>query len=73
MLKRYLLAPGPTPVPSEALLAMAMPIVHHRSPDFLPILDTAKKAYSGFVRQKTMCSSSAPQEPGYGGVCQQFL
>lgn len=43
MLKRYLLAPGPTPVPSEALLAMAMPIIHHRSPDFIPVLDTAKK------------------------------
>lgn len=43
MIKRYLLAPGPTPVPSEALLAMAMPIIHHRSPDFLPVLDAAKK------------------------------
>jgi len=43
MLKRYLLAPGPTPVPPEALLAMAMPIIHHRSPDFLPVLDSAKK------------------------------
>ena len=43
MLKRYLLAPGPTPVPSEVLLAMAMPIIHHRSPDFLPVLDSAKK------------------------------
>ncbi|MCX5717462.1 MAG: alanine--glyoxylate aminotransferase family protein [Nitrospirae bacterium] len=42
MLKRYLLAPGPTPVPSEALLAMAMPIIHHRSPDFIPVLDAAK-------------------------------
>jgi aspartate aminotransferase-like enzyme len=43
MLKRYLLAPGPTPVPPEALLAMAMPVIHHRSPDFLPVLDSAKK------------------------------
>lgn len=43
MLKRYLLAPGPTPVPPEALLAMAMPIIHHRSPDFLPVLESAKK------------------------------
>ncbi len=36
--KRYLLAPGPTPVPPEALLAMAQPIIHHRSPQFKPIL-----------------------------------
>jgi aspartate aminotransferase-like enzyme len=43
MLKRYLLAPGPTPVPQEVLLSMAMPIIHHRSPDFLPVLDSAKK------------------------------
>lgn len=43
MLKRYLLAPGPTPVPPEVLLSMAMPIIHHRSPDFLPVLDSAKK------------------------------
>ncbi len=43
MLKRYLLAPGPTPVPSDVLLSMAMPIIHHRSPDFVPVLDAAKK------------------------------
>lgn len=43
MLKRYLLAPGPTPVPSEVLLSMAMPIIHHRSPDFIPVLDAAKR------------------------------
>lgn len=43
MLKRYLLAPGPTPVPPEVLQSMAMPIIHHRSADFMPILDSAKK------------------------------
>lgn len=42
MQKKYLLAPGPTPVPPEALLAMAMPMIHHRAPDFLPVLDSAK-------------------------------
>lgn len=35
--KRYLMTPGPTPVPPEVLAAMALPIVHHRSPDFRPI------------------------------------
>jgi aspartate aminotransferase-like enzyme len=35
--KRYLMTPGPTPVPPEVLAAMALPIVHHRSPDFKPI------------------------------------
>ncbi len=32
--KRYLLTPGPTPVPPQVLAAMAEPVVHHRSPDF---------------------------------------
>jgi aspartate aminotransferase-like enzyme len=32
--KRYLFAPGPTPVPPEVLAATAEPIVHHRGPDF---------------------------------------
>jgi aspartate aminotransferase-like enzyme len=43
MLKRYLLAPGPTPVPPEVLQSMAMPIIHHRAPDFVPVLESAKK------------------------------
>ncbi|MFN2426006.1 MAG: alanine--glyoxylate aminotransferase family protein [Candidatus Binatia bacterium] len=34
MLKKYLLAPGPTPVPPEVLLAMAAPVVLHRTPQF---------------------------------------
>jgi len=32
--KRYLMTPGPTPVPPQVLAAMAEPIVHHRGPDF---------------------------------------
>ena len=34
MEKRYLFTPGPTPVPPEVLAATALPIVHHRGPDF---------------------------------------
>jgi serine---pyruvate transaminase len=37
--KRYLFTPGPTPVPPQVLAALAEPIVHHRSPDFLPIYE----------------------------------
>lgn len=66
MLKRYLLAPGPTPVPPEALLAMAMPIIHHRSPDFLPVLDSAKKGLQWLCQTKNdvliLCST------GTGGM-----
>lgn len=66
MLKRYLLAPGPTPVPSEVLLSMAAPIIHHRSPDFLPVLDAAKKGLKWLYQTKNdvliLCST------GTGGM-----
>ena len=66
MLKRYLLAPGPTIVPSEVLLAMAMPVIHHRSPDFLPVFDSAKKGLQWLYQTKNdvliLCST------GTGGM-----
>jgi len=34
MKKYQLMAPGPTPVPSEVLLAMARPMIHHRTPEY---------------------------------------
>ena len=34
MKKYYLMAPGPTPVPSNVLLAMAQPIINHRTPEY---------------------------------------
>ena len=38
MHKSYLMTPGPTPVPSEVLLAQARPIIHHRTKEFSEIL-----------------------------------
>ncbi len=38
MQKKYLMTPGPTPVPPEVLLAQARPIIHHRTPDFSAML-----------------------------------
>lgn len=38
MKKSYLMTPGPTPVPSEVLLAQARPIIHHRTKEFSEIL-----------------------------------
>ncbi len=38
MIKSYLLAPGPTPVPPEVLTAMALPVIHHRTPQFGDVL-----------------------------------
>ncbi|MBT9131777.1 alanine--glyoxylate aminotransferase family protein [candidate division NPL-UPA2 bacterium Unc8] len=37
MQKRYLLTPGPTSVPSEVLLTMSQPIIHHRTKEYRKI------------------------------------
>ena len=44
MLKRFLITPGPTPVPPEVLSALAEPVIHHRAPRFTEIL---KEVVSG--------------------------
>jgi aspartate aminotransferase-like enzyme len=38
VIKSHLLAPGPTPVPPEVQAAIALPIVHHRTPQFAAVL-----------------------------------
>jgi aspartate aminotransferase-like enzyme len=38
VIKPYLLAPGPTPVPPEVLAAVAQPLIHHRTPAFASVL-----------------------------------
>jgi aspartate aminotransferase-like enzyme len=40
--KRYLLTPGPTPVPPEVLAAMGEAVLHHRSPDFKAVFAEAR-------------------------------
>jgi aspartate aminotransferase-like enzyme len=37
--KRYLMTPGPTPVPPAVLAAMSEPVVHRRSPDFQVVFE----------------------------------
>ena len=44
MRKKYLLTPGPTPLPPEVCQALARPIIHHRTPQFQVIL---KEAFLG--------------------------
>ena len=41
-MKRYLLAPGPTPVPPAVSLRMAEPMIHHRTPEFGKIFGEAR-------------------------------
>ncbi len=43
MKKTTLLAPGPTPVPPDTLLAMARPIIHHREPEFKPVFAACRQ------------------------------
>jgi aspartate aminotransferase-like enzyme len=43
VIKNYLIAPGPTPVPPRVLLAMAQPVIHHRTPQFSRIFADAKR------------------------------
>ncbi|HEY5661050.1 MAG TPA: alanine--glyoxylate aminotransferase family protein [Gaiellaceae bacterium] len=37
--KRYLMTPGPTPVPAEVLAALAEPVIHHRARDYRDIYE----------------------------------
>jgi serine---pyruvate transaminase len=47
--KRYLMTPGPTPVPPEVLAALAQPVIHHRGPDYRAVftscLERLKQVY----------------------------
>ena len=38
-MKKRLFTPGPTPVPENVMLRMAAPIIHHRNPEFMEILE----------------------------------
>jgi len=46
MKKYQLMAPGPTPVPSEALLAMAQPMIHHRTPQYEALFAEVRARFS---------------------------
>ena len=44
MKKKYLLAPGPTPVPEHVALEVALPMQHHRTPQFSEIFGEAAES-----------------------------
>ncbi len=52
MQKKLLLSPGPTPVPSEALLAMAQPIIHHRTTEFTGMLNMVQEGLKYLFQTK---------------------
>ncbi len=52
MIKNYLLAPGPVPVPPRVLQAMAVPIIHHRTPQFSRIFEEAEQGLRELFQTK---------------------
>jgi len=52
VIKNYLLAPGPVPVPPRVLQAMAMPIIHHRTPQFSRIFEEAEQGLKELFQTK---------------------
>jgi len=61
MLKKFLMAPGPTPVPEKVLLEMAQPIIHHRTGEFEAIFKEAAdglKTVFGTKEQVLMLAGS---------------
>jgi len=52
MKKRHLLAPGPTPVLPEALLAMARPIIYHRGPEYEALLARVREGLKSLFQTK---------------------
>jgi len=61
MKKKYLMTPGPTPVAESTLMAMALPIIHHRHPEFQGVLEDVRKGLKKLFQTEQevlfMCSS----------------
>ncbi|MEW6171187.1 MAG: alanine--glyoxylate aminotransferase family protein, partial [Candidatus Omnitrophota bacterium] len=55
MKKNYLLTPGPTPLPPQVCLALAKPIIHHRTPQFQAILKEAVEGLKLVMQTKNDC------------------
>ena len=52
MKKKYLLAPGPTPVPEHVSLEMALPMQHHRTPHFSKIFGEVAEGTKNLFQTK---------------------
>ena len=74
MMKRYLLAPGPTPVPPEVLLAMARPIIHHRAPEFAQLFGEVREDLKWlFQTQNDVLILASSGTGGMEGAVGNFL
>lgn len=53
MQKKYMLfAPGPSPIPPRVLLAMAEPIIHHRAPAYIKVLEEVREGLKYLFQTK---------------------
>ncbi|MDQ4019725.1 MAG: alanine--glyoxylate aminotransferase family protein [Actinomycetota bacterium] len=50
--KRYLMTPGPTPVPPTVAAALALPIIHHRTGEFRALLARVLERLSAVYRTR---------------------
>jgi len=74
MQKKFLLAPGPTPVPERALLAMAEPMLHHRTPQFEAIFKEAAEGLRWlFQTEKDVLIIAASGTGGMEGSIANFF
>src|SRR5688572_24111080 len=74
MLKQYLLAPGPTPVPPEVLLAMARPMTHHRAPEFDKLFGEVRDGLKWLYQTKNnVLILAASGTGGMEGAVSNFL
>ncbi len=73
-MKKYLLAPGPTQVSSQVLLSMAQPIIHHRAPEFITLLERVKTDLKWlFQTQNDVLIIAATGTGGMEGSVTNFL
>ncbi len=73
-MKRYLLAPGPTQVSPEVLLAMAQPIIHHRAPEFIKLMDRIRQDLKWlFQTQNDVLVLASTGTGGMEGSVSNFL
>lgn len=69
MEKARLFTPGPTPVLPQALKAMSEPVIHHRSADFMKVLEEARGGLKElFGTEQEVLSLAASGTGGMEGV-----
>lgn len=74
MQKRYLLAPGPTQVPPEVLLAMAQPLIHHRAPECVEIFARVREGLKWiFQTRNDVLILASTGTGGMEGAVSNFL